>query len=149
MGLKDIIVISGQSGLYKYISQGRNTIIVENLTDGKRSTISSTAKISMLEDIIIYTESGDTSLREVLLKIRQKEEGKPAIPHKSPDPELKKYFGEILPEYDKNRVYTSDIKKIITWYNLLVNLGITVFEKPEEESDGEKEAPEEETPEDN
>ena len=137
MALKDILVISGQSGLFKYISQSRNYIIVENLADQKRSNIPSTAKISMLEDIAIYTENEDFPLRKVLKKIQEKENGNQAIPHKSPDKDLKKYFEEILPEYDRDRVYTSDIRKVILWYNLLQDMGIVDFENPEEEQDEE------------
>ena len=132
MALKDIIVISGQSGLFKYVSQGRNSVIVENFIDHKRSTIQATSKISMLEDIVIFTEDKDVPLREVLKKMKAKENGGEAISHKSPDAELKKYFAEVLPEYDKNRVYLSDIRKIVHWYNLLVELGFADFEEAEE-----------------
>ena len=131
MALKDILVISGQSGLFKYVSQGRNSVIVENLIDHKRTTIPATAKISMLEDIAVFTEKEDVALREVLLKIQAKENGGASIPHKSPDAELKKYFTEVLPEYDKDRVYVSDIRKIVQWYNLLLELEITDFSSPE------------------
>jgi len=133
MGLKDILVISGHGGLFKYISQGRNSVIVENLSDQKRSTIPATAKISMLEEIAVFTQNDDISLREVFKKIQVKENGGAAIPHKSPDAELKKYFVEVLPEYDQNRVYVSDIRKVLLWYNLLHELGFTDFEAPEEE----------------
>ena len=133
MGLKDILVISGHGGLFKYISQGRNCFIVESLSDQKRTTIPSTAKISMLEEIAVFTQSGDISLREVFKKIQVREDGRVAIPHKSPDAELKNYFAEVLPEYDQDRVYLSDIRKVVMWYNLLHELGITDFEAPEEE----------------
>ena len=133
MALKDILVISGQGGLFKYISQGRNNVIVENLSDQKRTTIPATAKISMLEVIAIFTENDDVPLREIFKKIQEKENGGIAIPHKSPDAELKKYFTEVLPEYDKDRVYLSDIRKVVMWYNMLHELEITDFEAPEEE----------------
>jgi len=132
MALKDIIVISGQGGLFKYVSQGRNNVIVENLFDHKRTSIPATTKISMLEDIVIFTENKDVYLREVLKNIQTKENGGAAISHKSPDAELKKYFSEVLPEYDKDRVYVSDIRKIILWYNNLLELGFIDFEVPEE-----------------
>ena len=144
MTLKDILVISGQGGLYKYISQGRNNVIVENLNDQKRTTIPATAKISMLEDIAIFTENDDMPLREVFKKIQEKESGNVAIPHKSPDAELKKYFAEVLPEYDKDRVYLSDIRKVVMWYNLLHELGITDFEAPEEPKEEKEEEEEKE-----
>ncbi len=141
MALKDILVISGQGGLFKYVSQGRNNVIVENLVDHKRTTIPATAKISMLEDIAIFTENDDVPLREVFKKIQAKENSGPAIPHKSADAELKKYFAEVLPEYDKERVYLSDIRKVVMWYNLLHELGINDFDAPEENSE-EKESEE-------
>ena len=134
MALKDILVISGHSGLFKYISQGRNNVIVESLTDHKRMTIATSAKISMLDDIAIFTDNEDMVLCEVFKKIREKENGGVDIPHKSPDAELKKYFAEILPDYDKNRVYLSDIRKVVMWYNMLHELGITDFDIPEKEA---------------
>jgi len=139
MTLKDILVISGQGGLFKYVSKGRNNVIVESLCDQKRSFVPATAKISMLEDITIFTETGNGILREVFKKIQVKENGGAAIPHKSPDAELKKYFAEVLPEYDKNRVYPSDIRKIVMWYNLLLELGFTDFEEPEKTNDAKEE----------
>ena len=132
MALKDILVISGQGGLFKYVSQSRNNVIVENLSDNKRTTIPATAKISMLEDITMFAENNDVPLREVFKKIQVKENGGASIPHKSPDAALKKYFAEVLPEYDKERVYLSDIRKVVMWYNLMLELGITDFEAPEE-----------------
>jgi hypothetical protein len=135
MALKDVLVISGQSGLFKYISQGRNNVIVENISDHKRTTIPATAKISMLEDIVIFTENDDVFLRDVFKKMQVKENGGAAISHKSPDAELKKYFSEVLPEYDRSRVYVSDIRKVMMWYNLLLELGITDFEAPGEEGE--------------
>ncbi|MDR2037803.1 MAG: DUF5606 domain-containing protein [Bacteroidales bacterium] len=132
MALKDILVISGQGGLFKYISQSRNNVIVENIADKKRSNVPSTAKISMLDDIAVFTESEDLPLRTVFGKIQAKESGGTAISHKSTDQELKKYFGEILPDYDRDRVYLSDIRKILMWYNILQENGYTDFEKAEE-----------------
>ena len=132
MILKDILVITGQGGLFKYISQGRNSVIVESLSDQKRTTIPATTKISMLDDIAIFSETDDVSLREVFRRIQEKESGGATIPHKSPDAELKKYFAGVLPEYDRDRVYVSDIRKVVMWYNMLRELGITDFENPEE-----------------
>jgi len=137
MGLKDILVISGHGGLFKYISQGRNCVIVESLGDQKRTTIPSTAKISMLEEIAVFTQNDDIPLREVFRKIQVKENGGSAIPHKSPDATLKKYFAEALPDYDQDRVYLSDIRKVLMWYNLLHELGITDFEAPKTGETGE------------
>ena len=139
MALKDILVISGHGGLFKYISQGRNNVIVEGLSDKKRTTIPATSKISMLEDITIFSQDdSDLPLLEVFKKIQAKENGGAAISHKSTNEVLKKYFEEVIPEYDKERVYVSDIKKIILWYNLLLELGITDFEKQEKNTENEK-----------
>ena len=145
MSLKDILVISGQGGLFRYVSQSRNSVIVENLCDHKRTTIPATAKISMLEDITMFAENDDVPLREVFKKIQTKESSRATIPHKSSDAELRKYFLEVLPEYDKDRVYLSDIRKVVMWYNLLLELGITDFEPPEgatqNKEEGETEEP--------
>ena len=139
MGLKDILVISGQGGLFKYISQGRNNVIVESLSDQKRFNIPSSAKISMLEDIAVFTENDDIPLREIFKRIQAKESGNVTISHKIPDAQLKNYFAEVIPEYDKTRVYLSDIRKIVMWYNLLHELGITDFEASEEVKENQEE----------
>jgi len=140
MGLKDILVISGQGGLFKYISQGRNNVIVEGLSDQKRFNIPASAKISMLEDIAVFTEGDDIPLREIFQRIQTKENGGVAISHKSSDAELKNYFAEVVPEYDKDRVYLSDIRKVVMWYNLLNELGINDFESPKEEKENGEES---------
>jgi hypothetical protein len=137
MSLKDILVISGQSGLFRYISKGRTTVIVEHLPDNKRTNVAVTAKISMLEDIAIFTEKGDVPLRQIFKKIQEQEKGGVAISRKSSDAELRKYFETILPDYDREKVYLSDIRKVLTWYNNLLELGITDFE-PEPEKEEEK-----------
>ena len=138
MTLKDILVVSGHGGLFKYISQGRNSIVVENLSDNKRTTLPASAKFNMLEEIVVYTEEKEIPLREVLAKIQAKESGGAAIQYKAPDADLKKYFAEAVPEYDRNRVYVSDIRKIVKWYNLLLELGITDFEAPKEANESEE-----------
>lgn len=124
MELKDIMAISGHSGLFKFISQGRHGIIVESLTDGKRNNVNASAKVSSLTDIAIFTNDGEIAFRDVLKKIKETENGGAAISQKSDDKELKKYFEKILPDYDRERVYTSDIKKVITWYNQLQALNL-------------------------
>jgi hypothetical protein len=146
MILKDFLSISGEHGLFKFIAQGRNAIIVEHLETGKRSTASSSAKVSSLEDISIFTESEDLNLGKVLDKIFEKENGGPAIDAKSPVEKLKSYFAEILPEYDKNRVYASDIKKVILWYNTLQKLNLLVKEEPEKPEKSKKETEKEKKP---
>lgn len=141
--LKDILSISGYGGLYKYVSQGRNGIIVESLEDKKRMPAHASAKVSALDDISVFTETDDMSLKDVMKAIFDKENGGPAIDYKSSDSELKKYFGVVIPSYDKDRVYTSDIKKIINWYNILHKHNLLNFEeKVEEKSELKDEAKE-------
>ncbi len=137
MNLKDILSISGFSGLYKYISQGRQGIIVESFTDKKRTCIYTTHKVTTLEDIAIFTSDKEVPLAEIFKKIFEKENGKEAINHKSSDEELKNYMAGILPDYDRERVYVSDIKKVVTWYNILHKHDLLKFDDEEEK---EKEA---------
>jgi hypothetical protein len=134
MSLKDILVISGQSGLFKYVSKGRTTIIVENMTDHKRTAVPSSAKISMLDDIAVLTTEEELPLREVFKAIQAKENGGAAISHKSPDVEVKRYF-ETVVDYDREKVHLSDIRKVLMWYNALLDFGITDFDKEPEPSE--------------
>ena len=133
--LKGILAISGQPGLYKVISEGKNNVVIESLITGKKSTAYADAKMSALEDIAIYTSTEDVPLKKIFRKISDKEAGGPAISAKATPEELKKYFEVVLPDYDKERVYGSDVKKVISWYNLLHEKGLLVFEdeKPEEQ----------------
>lgn len=141
MVLKDLMAISGNPGLYKFIAQGKNAVIVENLETGKRISAHAAAKISSLEDIAVFTETEEIPLSEVFDRIYDNEEGSEAINHKSPPEELKSYFAGLLPEYDRERVYLSDIKKIIQWYNILHSLDL--LQKEEEKEEEEKEGNEE------
>lgn len=118
--LKGLLAISGQRGLFKLVSQAKNSIIVESLIDGKKMPAYATSRISALEDISIYTEDEDVKLFDVFKAIYEKENGGASISPKSSGNELKSYFEEVLPLYDKDRVYVSDIKKVLTWYNLLM-----------------------------
>lgn len=131
--LKEILSISGKPGLQKLISNSSNAIIVESLVDGKRFPAYSNSKIIALEDISIYTEEEDMPLKEVFKRMFAKENGKPALSHKESNEKIITYFNEIVPEYDKERVYTSDMKKIVQWYNLLTEKGILNFNEEEEE----------------
>lgn len=122
--LKELLAISGYSGLFRFISQGRQGVIVESLTDGKRTLIPASAKVSAIADIAVFTLTEEIPLKDVLKKIEALENGGPAINTKSADKEIRSYFEKVLPEFDKERVYTSDIKKIIGWYNLLQSKGL-------------------------
>lgn len=120
MEFDKLISVSGYGSLYKIISKTNFGLIAESLEDGKRMPVYQSYNVSTLTDISIYTEEGDVSLKEVFLKIYETEGGKECAAGKAKDPEVKKYFATILPDYDKERVYTSDIKKLLKWYNQLV-----------------------------
>ncbi len=132
MKLKEVLAISGHSGLFKYISQGRNGIIVESFADKKRTFVSATTKVSALEDIAIYTDEEEVPLRKVIKSIREKEGDGKAIDPKSGNEELKNYLAEILPNYDRENVYVSDIRKIMQWYNILHEHQMLDFEEDSE-----------------
>lgn len=119
MELSKIMTISGKSGLFVVVSQAKTSVIVESLIDKKRLPVFTTEKMSMLSDINVFVEDGDIQLVEVFKKIYAKEGEKSAIDSKSDDKALKAYFEEVLPEYNKEKVYISDIRKMISWYNLL------------------------------
>lgn len=140
MILKDILAISGEPGLFKFIAQGKNAIIVEHLETKKRSSAYSSAKVSSLEDIAIFTEKEDMPLGKVFDLIFEKENGGPAIDSKADAGKLKTWFEGILPEYSKDKVYTSDIKKLAQWYNILHNLNLLVKEEPEKAAEEIKDA---------
>ena len=134
--LKTILSISGKSGLYKLVSQGKNMLIVESLADKKRMPAYGTDKMISLGDIAMYTDDEDVPLQEVFLSIKKKENGQPIninIKTATPD-DLRQYMGEVLPTFDRDRVHLSDIKKLISWYNLLVANNLTDFEPAEEET---------------
>lgn len=123
--LKKILSVSGKPGLYKLISTSKNLNIVESLLDGKRIPVYLTEKVVALSDVSIYTTEEDMPLREVFQKIKEKENGeKTVLGSKSSNGEVFRYFEEILPNYDTEKVYASDIKKILNWYNILINSGI-------------------------
>ena len=119
MNLEGILNVSGKAGLFKIISQSKQIVIIESLTDGKRSPLQANSQANMLEEISIYTYDDTKPLKEILNNIAKKENGKQAISHKSPKNELISYFRDILDNYDEERVYISDIKKVIQWYNIM------------------------------
>ncbi len=124
MDLKGIINISGKSGLFKIISEGKNLLVVESLVDGKKSPLHSSNQATLLEEIGIYTYEDTKPLQDIFNIIAKKEDGKQTISHKSSKNELEKYFREILNDYDEDRVYTSDIKRIFQWYNIIHKKGL-------------------------
>ena len=138
MELKDILAISGQPGLFKYVARSNNGVIVESLSDGKRMNASGTAKISALAEISIYTDSEDMPLWKVFEAFFTHTGGKTTISHKADPSELKKVFGEVIPDYDRDRVHVSDIKKVISWFNMLIEAGMTEFKVEEETEESEQ-----------
>ena len=138
--LKEILAISGRPGLYRLVKYGKNVIIVENITDKKRSTAHSRDKVISLGDISMYTESGDKPLGEVLDAIKTKYDCKPLnVADYKEAAALQEFFRGVVPDFDVDRVYNTDIKKLINWYNLLVNNGMTDFLPKEEEKEDNKE----------
>lgn len=136
--LKKILSISGKPGLYKSVSQAKNMLIVESIVTGKRTPAYAHDKVISLGDIAIFTESGEVHLNDVMARIKEKEKGEKASVNLKSDPDtLRKYFAEILPDFDRERVYPTDIKKLLSWYNLLVEKDLADFS--EEKEDTEKE----------
>lgn len=135
MELKEILAISGQPGLYKYVAQSTRGVIVESLLDGKRMNAAANAKVSALTEISMFTENDDIPLAEVFTKIFEHTGGGQAISHREEPARIKAAFAEVLPEYDRDRVHISDMKKCFAWYNILVGAGFTKFELPTEEEE--------------
>lgn len=120
MGLDKILSISGKPGLFKIITQTRGGFVAESLIDKKKITVNMQSNVSVLSEIAIYTLTEELPLRDVFKKINEKENGQPtSISHKDSKDVLEEYFFEVLPDYDEDRVYASDIKKVLQWYNLL------------------------------
>lgn len=124
MNLDKILSISGKPGLYALKVQTRTGFVAESLTDGKKITVGLRNNVSLLSEISIYTYDGEVKLSEVFQKIAEKEDNGAAISHKENTTKLTEYFREILPDFDEDRVYVSDIKKILNWYNMLQQKGL-------------------------
>ena len=135
MELKDIVAVSGKPGLYEIKAQSKGGIIVASLIDGKKFPITATHKISALNEIAIYTYEEEIPLRVILKTIGEKENGLEAISAKENGKVLTSYFREILPNFDEERVYTSNIKKVLQWYNLLASkkFDFTAIQEEEQE----------------
>ena len=135
--LKTILSISGKPGLYKLISQGKNMLIVESVSAEKRFPAYGNEKIISLADIAMYTNDAEVPLRDVLESIKEKENAGTASidPKKATAEELRAYLTEVLPDFDRERVYMTDIKKLISWYNILVTNGITEFKDDVEQQE--------------
>jgi hypothetical protein len=140
MSFQKILAISGKPGLYELKVQTRSGFVAEALLDGKKITVGLRSNVSLLSEIAVYTYNEEVKLIEIFKTIAAKENGEPTISHKESDDKLRSYFREILPEFDEDRVYTSDIKKIFNWYNILQPKGYVSVEALNTE------AKEEETP---
>lgn len=140
-----ILSISGKPGLFKLVSQGKNMLIVEDIATGKRRPAYMRDKVMSLADIAMYTTSEDVPLYTIYGNIYKLEDGKTVdIKSLEDDEALRVYFAKVLPDFDRDRVYSSDIRKALTWYNQLVEAGITDFSTPDTKTEGEDK---EETPE--
>jgi hypothetical protein len=140
MDLRKILAIAGYPGLYQYVAQGKNGIIVESLEDKKRMNVPAAAKVSALGEIAIYTDEEEVALRQVLLNIKDKMNGEPSLDaKKATKDQLQTAMAEVLPNFDRERVYSSDMKKLFVWYNILQKNDMLEFD-PEESEESEKEA---------
>ncbi len=124
MSVDKILAISGKPGLYALKIQTRTGFVAESLIDGKKITVGLRSNVSLLSEISVYTYEGEIRLAEVFRKIAEKEDNGPAMSHKEDNAKLESYFRELLPEFDEDRVYASDIKKILNWYNMLQAKGL-------------------------
>jgi len=147
MDLKEILSVSGKPGLFKTIAQTKTGVIIESLIDGKRLQAFASDKISSLGEISIFTKDEDLPLREVFRLIQEKNSDQPAPDAKTDDNALKAFFESILPDYDRERVYVSHMRKLVQWYNLLIANGITDFSVPAEEAEADSASPGETEPE--
>ena len=143
MDLTKIVSISGKPGLFLMVGDAKDKLIVESLLDGKRSPAFSSEKISTLKEISIYTETDDAPFEDVLKSLYELQEGKPVPdPRKASSDELKELFGKVLPDYDRDAVYVSDMKKVFNWYNLLLEKDLIEFTEEEDETEAQPAEPE-------
>ncbi len=133
MELQKILAISGQPGLWEFVAQSTSGVIVESLADGRRMNVPSSAKVSSMAEISIFTDSADVPLVQLFEAMYKHTEGKSAIDHKADPQQLKALFAAVLPDYDRDRVHVSDMKKVVQWFNALVAKGMTDFSVKEEE----------------
>lgn len=139
MEFNKIISITAKPGLYQVVSQSKNAIIVEALADKKRVAINATQNVSLLENIAIYTYEEDMPLLQIFKAMYTKTEGKEAISHKESQKNVTAFFAEVIPNYDDERVYASNIKKVIQWFNILVKAGMDFSKEETTAAETEKE----------
>jgi len=142
MKITDILAVAGKPGLYQVLASGSASIVVESMVDGKRSSVPGTARVSNLADITMYTHDDDVPLLDILNRMHDAQKGAEGPSHKDAAQTLRDFVDGIVPELDHDRVYQSDLKKLVQWYNLLVSKGAFPLEAPEKPED----APAEEAP---
>ncbi len=143
MDLKKIVIISGKSGLFKVLGQNRSVYIVESLLDGTKKPVSLINRITSIEEIVVFTMTEEIKLMEIFKRMKKITNAQPAVSHKSPDNEIIEFFESVVPDYNKQKVYVSDMKKIIMWYNLLQqNNMLDVLEEEKTEAETEKQTEE-------
>ena len=149
MKITDILAVAGKPGLYQVLASGSASIVVESMVDGKRSSVPGTARVSNLADITMYTHDDDVPLLDILNRMHDAQKGAEGPSHKDAAQTIRDFVDGIVPELDHDRVYQSDLKKLVQWYNLLVSKGafpLEAPEKPEEVPEKPEEAPAEEAP---
>jgi flagellar biosynthesis GTPase FlhF len=140
MIIQEIIAIAGKPGLYRILTTGRNSLVVQSMTDGKRMSIAATSRVSSLGDITMYTTGEDIHLRDVLHRIHDHTGGKEGVSHKASPAEIREFVDGIIPELDHDRVYNSDLKKLIQWYNTLAQHNAFPLESQHEIEEAEEQA---------
>tara|TARA_B100000768_G_C11260691_1_gene368654 strand:- start:493 stop:936 length:444 start_codon:yes stop_codon:yes gene_type:complete len=143
MELRTVLSITGKPGLFKLIAHRKNGVVVESLLDGARASIPANANVSSLGDIAIYTYEEEVPLKDVFKAMSNVTEGKEALSHKSSKSDLEDFFGEVLPKFDQERVYASDIKKVIQWFNIIVKNNLLSILDAEDTPEDDSVAPEE------
>ncbi|NWJ49664.1 MAG: DUF5606 domain-containing protein [Bacteroidetes bacterium] len=142
MDLSQILSIAGKPGLFKLVAHSKNGLIIESLIDGKRINAFMNEKISSLEEISIFTSNEEMALKEVLRNMYTQTNGQKTIDHKSDDKAVKAFFGQAIPDYDQDRVYVSHMRKVIGWYNSLVDKGLIDFIDEDKKNESEESVPE-------
>ena len=135
MKISDVLAISGKPGLFKILASSPKNLVVESMIDGKRSSIPGSLRVSSLSDITMYTTNEDVPLREILKSMFDKNKGKPALSHNAAPQEVKDFIDSVVDNLDHDRVYASDLRKLVQWYNLLISQKALPFEVEEEKKD--------------
>tara|TARA_B110000467_G_C17976739_1_gene293121 strand:+ start:74 stop:607 length:534 start_codon:yes stop_codon:yes gene_type:complete len=138
MKISDVLAISGKPGLFKILASSPKNLVVESMIDGKRSSIPGSLRVSSLSDITMYTTNEDVPLREILKSMFDKNKGKPALSHNAAPQEVKDFIDSVVDNLDHGRVYASDLRKLVQWYNLLISQKALPFEEEEEKKDDKK-----------